>query len=75
MFRGPSWDDHLLRPAVHPDNPKIAFRRVAQSKDHLFRRLVPACRALAPEGTAALPAAEIGSLVTCRTFEPLPVIR
>lgn len=65
MFRGPSWDDPLSRPALLPDDPKIAFRRVAQSKDHLFRRLVPA-------GPEKLPKEPLTARRGDRTFGHLP---
>jgi hypothetical protein len=35
MFRGPSWDGHLSRPALLAAGPKAGFSRVAQSKDQL----------------------------------------
>lgn len=53
--------------------PKTAGSRVARSKDHLFRRLVPAGRAsTSRRKLSASPAAEIGPLVTCRSVLPLP---
>ena len=62
-----------LRPAL-PPTIETAGSRVALSKDHLFRRLVPAGPASTPERASALPAAEIGALATRRTFEPLPAL-
>jgi hypothetical protein len=74
MFRGPSWNDHQPRPAL-PPAIEIVKSRVALSKDHLFRRLVPAGPASAPERASALPAAEIGPLVTRRTIMSSPTFR
>ena len=48
--------------------------RVAQLEDRLFRRLFPA-DPLPLRRASALPAAEIGPLVTCRTFVPFPVFQ
>ena len=42
MFRGPSWDDPLLRPALPPSTRRPLEAASRWSKDHLFRRLVPA---------------------------------
>jgi len=47
MFRGPSWDDPLLRPAL-PPSIEIGGSRVALAKDRLFRRLVPTGPVSAP---------------------------
>ena len=42
MFRGPSWDDPLRRPALPPSTRRPLEAASRWSKDHLFRRLVPA---------------------------------
>jgi hypothetical protein len=42
MFRGPSWDVPQPRPALPPTTRKSPSAASRKSKDHLFRRLVPA---------------------------------
>jgi hypothetical protein len=63
------------RPALLTVSPKAVRSRAARPKDHLFRRLFPAgTERSRGEPSNRLPA-EIGPLVTCRIFIPLPACR
>jgi hypothetical protein len=55
--------------------PKNSRNRVARQEDYLFRRLIPAGPEKNPKALLNRLPAEIGPLVTFRTFLPLPAFR
>ena len=72
MFRGPSWDDHLRVRFARPRpegrlEPRRAKRKIISSGASYRLTLHPLPKKLQPCHPA-----EIGPLVTCRFFLPLP---